>query len=211
MRARLLLPLLLALVAIPAAPPAHTATPAAPTGLRAFLLRADEPVVNTFSRTPSFGWTPYLKARTYDFELATSKTFDDSTIVWSTDTRKTPLTVPAVSIPVSLPWMTGDPYALYAHVRAHTASGVTKWSVPFGFNMRWKQLPEEVVPSVPGLTRWKPIEGATSYEVWFLDIGKITIRAASTQRIESMQTDAGPPSSFKAAPVDSSDNIKTCT
>jgi len=49
------------------------------------------------------------------------------------------------------------------------------------------------------------------YFLPILDIGKITIRAASTQRIESMQTDAGPPSSFKAAPVDSSDNIKTCT
>ena len=43
-----------------------------------------------------------------------------------------------------------------------------------------------------------------------LGIGKITIRAAATERIENMQDTTGP-TSFKAAPVDASDNIKTCT
>ena len=46
--------------------------------------------------------------------------------------------------------MTGNPYALYAHVRARTASGVTRWSAPFGFNMRWKTLPEQILPTIPG-------------------------------------------------------------
>ena len=32
---------------------------------------------------------------------------------------------PAVSIDVALPWITGSPYALYAHVRAHTTNGPT--------------------------------------------------------------------------------------
>src|SRR5438094_6558346 len=112
---------LLALAAAGFVPPAQSAAPAGPTGLRAFLLRADEPAVDSFARTPSFAWSPFDGARSYDFELATSKTFDDSTIVWSTDGRTQPLEVPAVATPVALPWMTGNPYALYAHVRAHTA------------------------------------------------------------------------------------------
>jgi hypothetical protein len=69
--------------------------------------------------------------------------------------------------------MTGNPYALYAHVRAHTATGVSRWSTPFGFNMRWTSLPEQILPDITGLVRWKPVEGATSYEVWFVDVGKV--------------------------------------
>lgn len=164
---------LLAFTAAVAVPSAQSASLAAPTGLRAFLLRADEPIQDTFPRTPAFAWTPYDDARSYDFELSTSKRFDESTIAWSTSSRATPLQVPVVSIPLALPWMTGKPYALYAHVRAHTASGVTRWSRPFGFNMRWRALPEQLLPMIPGLVRWKPVEGATSYEVWFLDVGKI--------------------------------------
>ena len=53
---------------------ADRAAPAAPTGLHGFLLRADEPAVDTFPRTPSFAWTPYDRAQSYDFQLATSKT-----------------------------------------------------------------------------------------------------------------------------------------
>jgi hypothetical protein len=166
---------LVTLAAIALVPAAATSasSSAAPTGLRGFLLRADEPSVNVFSRTPSFAWNPFFRATSYDFELATSKTFDESTVVWSTSGRPAPLRVPAVSIPISLPWMTGDPYALYAHVRAHTPSGLTRWSSPFGFNMRWKTVPSEIVPTIPGLVRWTPVEGATSYEVWFIDVGKV--------------------------------------
>ena len=170
---------LLALAAFASVPAAQTATPSAPTGLRAFLLRADEPVLDTFPRTPSFAWTPYDRAKSYDFEVATSKSFDHSSIVWSTDSRKAALQVPAVSIPVSLPWMTGSPYALYAHVRAHTRTGITKWSAPFGFNMRWNALQQQLLPSIPGLVRWKPVEGATSYQVWFVDIGKVITTATN--------------------------------
>jgi hypothetical protein len=172
MRARIALPLL-ALASISFAPTAQTATPAGPTGLHAFLLRTDEPVVHAFARTPSFAWKPYARAKSYDFQLATGTSFDDGTIVWSTDSRKTPLPVPLVSLPVSLPWTVGSPYALYARVRAHLASGVTRWSTPFGFNMRWDALPEQILPTVPGLVHWKPIDGATSYEVWFVDVGKV--------------------------------------
>ena len=84
--------ILLALAAVALRPCRHRRRrAAAPTGLRAFLLRADEPVIDTFPRTPSFAWAPYERARSYDFELATSKTFDESTIVWSTASRTTPL------------------------------------------------------------------------------------------------------------------------
>src|SRR5581483_4629177 len=171
MLARLLT--LLALAAVAYVPAAQSSPSAVPTGLRAVLLRADEPTVTTFPRTPSFAWAPYNGALSYDFELSTSRRFAESTIVWSTGSRTTPLQVPAVTIPIALPWMTGTPYALYAHVRAHTASGVTRWSAPFGFNMRWKSVPEQLHPDIPGLVRWKPVEGATSYEVWFVDAAKV--------------------------------------
>jgi hypothetical protein len=164
---------LLALAAAVLVPAAQTAPLAAPTGLHAFLLRVDEPIADTFPRTPSFAWTPYDSAQSYDFELATSRRFEENTVVWSTTSRTTPLQVPAVAVPLALPWMTGRPYALYAHVRARTPSGLSSWSAPFGFNMRWKTLPQDVKPDLPGLVRWRPIEGATSYEVWFVDAGKV--------------------------------------
>ena len=39
--------------------------------------------------------------------------------------------------------------------------------------MRWKAEPEQILPDMPGLVRWTPVEGATSYEVWFVDPGKV--------------------------------------
>ena len=116
------------------------ALPPAPDQLHAFLLRADEPLSHTFSRTPSFAWLPVWGAQRYEFELANSPTFNEGTIVWSDATLKTP----AASVPYSLPWMTGSPYALYAHVRAWTADGAGAWSDAFGLNMRWTSLPQPV-------------------------------------------------------------------
>ena len=110
-----------------------------------------------FDRTPSFAWLPVRGAIRYEFELATSKSFTESSIVWSnandefvapTTTTTTPATTtptvetaaaklaklyanlrtPTVSIDLALPWITGSPYALYAHVRAITSKGVTSWS-----------------------------------------------------------------------------------
>lgn len=77
--------------------------------------------------------------------------------------------IPAVSISLTLPWFTGKPYALYAHVRAVSTNGASRWSRPFGFNMRWEDLPIPLVTK-PGLVRWTPVDGATSYEVWYPDI-----------------------------------------
>ena len=67
--------------------------------------------------------------------------------------------------------MTGKPYAAYARVRAVNGSNqVSPWSTPYGFNLRWKDVPQQL-PGYPGLSRWTPVEGATGYEVWFTNIG----------------------------------------
>jgi hypothetical protein len=148
------------------APAANAALPA-PGGLKPFLLRADEAPVHTFSRTPSFGWRPVRGATRYEFELATRSNFADGNLIWSSTSLRSPTT----SIPVALPWMTGSPYALWAHVRGVTRRGVTRWSAPFGFNMRWANVPQ-ASPSPAGLVRWSPVDGATGYHVWFLGPNK---------------------------------------
>ena len=149
-------------VAVPASP---ALAAKGPQGLHAFTLRANEPVTHTFARTPSFAWSPVPGARTYTFELSTSKTFGDSGIVWSTKGLKSP----AVSVPISLPWMTGNPYSLYAHVRAVTRRGSTAWSAPFGFNMRWSAVPAPISPA-----RKRRIRRATDDEMFIL-LSSVTI------------------------------------
>ncbi len=190
-----------------------------PKNLRAFLLRPDEAGTHVFSRTPAFAWSPVRGARCYEFELATSKAFSQSSLIWSnaqytvgrqsvcasvpasspsapaatstsTTTTKTaatatstqsdpavqsvipPLRVPAVSIDVALPWFTGVPYALFAHVRAITSAGATNWSSAFGFNMKWADIAQPMKTEA-GLIRWTPVAGASSYQVWFIDAGKV--------------------------------------
>src|SRR5450432_358223 len=154
-----------------AAAPTSSATGAnvAPNGLHAFLLRPNEPPQPYYPRTPSFAWNPVPRTGgTYDFQLATSKGFDDSQTLFS----YTKLRIPALAIAHQLPWMTGRPDALWAHVRWESANGktVTPWSKPFGFNMRWldSDIPQSVA-APEGLVRWKPIEGATSYQVLYTD------------------------------------------
>lgn len=172
---RLLLFALVAL-AVPAGAGARTTTgpipwvtpDSAPLGLHGFLLRADEPVTHSFPRTPSFAWTPIRQPGTYEFQLAMSSTFDDSQVLYSVQN----LPAPAVAVPLQLPWMTGAPYALWAHVRFKGTDGrTTPWSAPFGFNMRWNAIdvPQQLTAPL-GLIRWTPVEGATAYEVLYPDI-----------------------------------------
>jgi hypothetical protein len=146
---------------------AAAAPPAAPQNLHAFELRADEAVTHTFTRTPTFGWSPVAGAKSYEFELSTSKRFADNGIVWSGKEIKSP----AAALPLTLPWITGSPYSLYAHVRVVTAKGVSPWSAPFGFNMRWQAVPTPLTPSYPGLLRWSSVPGASGYMVWLVDAG----------------------------------------
>ncbi|MDX6475944.1 MAG: hypothetical protein QOH95_1455, partial [Gaiellaceae bacterium] len=149
--------------------PFHAVT-SAPDGLHAFLLRPDESPQRYYSRTPSFAWSPVdVRGGTYEFELSTSRSFNESSVLFT----YTKLAIPAVSVAHQLPWMTGVPYALWAHVRWVSADGkqITPWSAPLGFNMRWADTdyPQQL-PAPEGLMRWKPIEGATRYEVLFPDM-----------------------------------------
>jgi len=142
----------------------------APKSLKAFLLRVNEPqsVYNrTFPRTPAFAWSPVAGAKRYEFELSTSQNFSEGAVVWSSASARLDVPTPAVSPAVALPWITGNPYSLFARVRgigADRRDGL--WSAPFGFNMRWRDKPRPLNPQFPGLVRWTPIEGATTYEVW---------------------------------------------
>src|SRR5947209_18559710 len=86
----------------------------APTDVHGFMLRADEPSADTFTRTPSFAWKPVAGAARYQFQLGTARTFASGALLYASSA----LTSPAVSLPIALPWVTGTPYSLYAHVRA---------------------------------------------------------------------------------------------
>jgi hypothetical protein len=161
----------LALLALVPAARAGFAPPAHPQGLRPFLLRVSEPGAHVFARTPSFAWKPVRNAASYEFELATSPAFNDGSMIWASDKLRTP----AVSIPVSLPWMTGNPYALWAHVRAISPAGAASdWSEAFGFNTSWRTRPAKLPGAeLPGLLQWTLVDGANAYDVWFVDAGKV--------------------------------------
>ena len=154
-------------------------TPAAPKGLKAFLLHANEAAGHDFPRTPSFAWTPVRGAARYEFELAKNPQFSEGAVFWSSDD----LRVPAASVPLALPWMTGSPYAVYARVRAITTSGVGRWSAPYGFNVRWSDLPKQLA-DVPGLSRWTSVEGASHYQVWFVDVFPGKVVATKTPAVD---------------------------
>ena len=58
-------------------------SPNAPKNLHGFLLRSNEPTTNEFPRTPAFAWSPVSGALCYEFELGTSKSFTQNTLIWS--------------------------------------------------------------------------------------------------------------------------------
>jgi hypothetical protein len=147
-----------------AATRSQTAALKAPQRVHGFLLRADDPSQDTFTRTPSFAWNPVAGAARYEFQLATARTFASGALLAR---KKT--TAPVASLAISLPWVTGTPYSLYARARALAPDGsASPWSELFGFNVRWSSLPTPLT-TTPGLVRWTPVDGATSYEVWFLE------------------------------------------
>jgi hypothetical protein len=143
----------------------------APTNLHGFLLRADEPVATSFPRTPSFAWNPAPGALRYQFQLSTSSSFRDSGLLYTASNLSTPVAAPALT----LPWITGNPHALFARVRAIKRASSTPWSVPFGFDVEPAAAPTPL-PSEPGLLRWTPTEGADMYQVWFVDINNPTAK-----------------------------------
>jgi len=156
--------LLVALIAVGAAN-AATGAPQGPTGLRAFVLEADEPSTTTFHRTPSFAWNPVPGAVKYQFQLSMSSPARDNAVFYNTNTLASPVVAP----PIRLPWI-GPPYALYARVRATLSTGdVTAWSAFLGFNVT-PPAAATPLPSDPGLLRWTPVDGATSYQIWLIDV-----------------------------------------
>src|SRR5437764_14512442 len=113
------------------APASEAATPvrgAAPAHLHGFLLRADEPVEDSFSRTPSFAWNPVPGAVRYQFQLATSSAFRENGIVYAASGLKTPVVAPTST----LPWTNNN---LYARVRAVFPRSASAWSASFSFDM----------------------------------------------------------------------------
>ena len=158
------------LVIAPGTGAAHLARPRVPIGLHAFLLRTDEPTAHSFPRTPSFAWNPTPGAIRYEFQLATSSAFRDNGIVYAA----TRLTTPVVAPNTTLPWTTSN---LYARVRAIFRSGASPWSAPFTFDMTPPAAPSPLpIPAAgAGVLRWTPIEGATAYEIWLIDIPKRVI------------------------------------
>ena len=173
MRARFTVAGVLALLALTVGVQSAAAAPSlkSPKNLKAFLLRVDESESlnnRSFPRTPAFAWSPVAGAKRYDFELSTSENFAEGAEIWSSESSAVKLTSPAATVPISLPWMTGNPYALYARVRGVAPKGREgRWSKPYGFNMHWRDRPRPLDPQFPGLIRWTPIEGASMYEVWF--------------------------------------------
>lgn len=159
---------LLALAVLAVASQTSSAGVSGPTGLHGFMLRADEVPTATFHSTPSFAWNPTPGALRYEFQLSISSTFRDNGILYDNSLLLTPVEAP----PLTLPWITGQPHALYARVRAFLAgSTATPWSTPFGFDMT-PPAPPTPLPTYPGLLRWTPVEGAGSYEVWLIDAKK---------------------------------------
>jgi hypothetical protein len=163
---RLLAVLAFALVCAPAA----SAEIAAPEDVHAFLLRTNETQsrTHTFPRTPAFGWAAVAGADSYEFQLSTSRTFADNAIVYESDEIDQPL----VSVPLTLPWITGARYSFHARVRVIDGDEEGAWSAPYGFNVRAGGAPRSLssasVNPTPGLVRWTPVEGATAYQVVLL-------------------------------------------
>jgi hypothetical protein len=140
----------------------------APESLHGFLYRTNDAPSDgeTFPRTPAFSWIHVQGANQYELQLSTSRSFSDSSIVWEGLTR-----APVITVPITLPWMTGARYSWYARVRALAGGLEGTWSAPYGFNLRAPGAPRSLSSGVnpqPGMVRWTPIDGATAYEVVFL-------------------------------------------
>jgi len=157
--------------------------------------------VPCYSRTPSFAWAPVRGATHYEFELSTSDRFlSGSGHVWSSRT----LATPATAVPLSLPWITGQPASVYWRVRAVAGSEVSAWSRPKPFTMRWTSLPTQWKPKPgtvadhPGYVRWHTVDGATGYQVWFVDVPKIITTVTNVADLREFYTLRDP---FWAGPV----------
>ena len=135
-----------------------TAAPAAPQGLRAFLLRPSEAVTHEFERTPSFSVA--ARPRRHPLRVrALARHADASTEARRRSGRTRKLKTPAesrVHPGRALPWMTGNPYArLRARPRDHAQRASARGARSFGFNIRWCERPAaDLTDRIPGMSRW---------------------------------------------------------
>ena len=53
----------------------------------------------------------------------------------------------------------------------------------YGFNVRWATAPQQLA-SDPGMSRWTVVPGATSYEVWFVDVFPGKVVATKTNAVD---------------------------
>ena len=167
-----------------------------PQGLTAFLLRTDEPVKHEFDRTPSFAWLPVRGAIRYEFELATSKSFTESSIVWSNandefvahgDRRRLPPATPASTVRRPPPsWQSSTRTCarrlspstrvaldhrlalrpLRTRPRDHEATASLPGAAPTDSTSAGRASRRDLNSPHPGLVRWSPVDGATAYQVW---------------------------------------------
>ena len=159
---------LLAAITVGTLAGASTAAVASPTGLHGFMLTANESS-STFRQTPSFAWHPATGAVRYELQISQSPTFQDNGMLFDGKSFLTPVAAPSLT----LPWITGNPHSLYARVRAIVAGGGTSpWSSNYGFDVL-PPAPPTSISSYNGLLRWAPVQGATGYQVWLKDVGKI--------------------------------------
>ena len=78
---------------------------------------------------------------------------------------------PVITVPLTLPWMTGAKFSFYARVRAIIDGDEGPWSALHGFNLRPGAAPRSLSNGLnpqPSMIRWRPVEGAMAYEVVFL-------------------------------------------
>ena len=98
MRTARLLALLAALLSLAVAAGNARSAESAPVGLHGFLLRADEPQQTSFSRTPSFAWSPVPGALHYEFQLSTSDAFRDNSVIYADYNAPTPVEAPPITL-----------------------------------------------------------------------------------------------------------------
>ena len=124
---------------------------------------------SVFHETPSFAWNPASGAVRYELQISQSPTFQENGIYYDNKKLLTPVAAPSIS----LPWITGNPHSLYARVRAILAGGATTpWSADYGFDVV-PPAPPTSLSSYNGLLRWAPVQGATDYDVWLVDLHRI--------------------------------------
>ena len=76
---------------------------------------------------------------------------------------------PAASVPLALPWISGEPASLFWRVRALGPEGVLAVERARRVQHALDATQPKPLKSGPGYIRWSTVDGATGYQVWFLN------------------------------------------